>query len=247
MQPASQQPYLSRNSVAYRPFFPAQVSIGTRNSAYAFVAAAASLGLMFGLILAFLTGNGKAAAAPQDSASVQSHASGLKTLPASYTGPVTSLLSQVDPQKKESAGPALPSPVSEQSAPNAGARKKHGINKLWNWMKGSGKNQTAGLQSGVSPSAPAALEAATRLEPAASTAAPFLREMQGDATIAGYDAGTGSIETHEGQTFILDKPAGETSAIDWPDFPFDVHYRCDQTGDCTLLHGGASASAKLTR
>lgn len=247
MHEAAQQLYPSRNSVAYRPFVPAQVGLDARNSAYTLVAAATGLGLMFGLALAFLAGDGQASVAPPVSPSLQAHAAGLNTLPASYTGPVTSLLSQADPQKKDSAGSALSSPVSDKSAPHPGVHKKHGISKLFNWMKGSGKNQTAGLQSGVSPSAPAAPEAATRLEPATSTAAPFLLVMQGDATIAGYDSGTGTIETREGQTFVLDKSAGETSAIDWPDFPFGVHYRCDQIGDCTLIHGSASASAKLTR
>ncbi len=249
MQEAFSLPSMPGNPVAYRPRVSAEFSRGTDNAAYAYVAASAGLGLVFGLTLAVLAGNAQPSAAPQASAPLQSHASGLTTLPAVYTGPASSMLSQVDPQKKDSAAPGLSSPSSDKSAASAAARKKHGLNKLWNWMKGSGKDKTAGLQPDASAGAPAASEAPTAAQLASSAAATgsFVQVIQGDATIAGFDEGTGIIETHEGQTFILDQSAGQTSAISWPDFPFSVHYRCDQTGGCTLFHGGASASAKLTR
>jgi hypothetical protein len=244
MQVVCPQQFMPRNPAAVRPPAHAEFSTGTRNSAYALVAASAGLGLVFGLTLAVLAGNGQASAAPQDSASLPSHASGLQALPASYTGPVTSLLSQVDPQKGDSAASPLSSPAIDKSALGSLKGKKHGLRKSWNSMEGSGGNQPDD-----SPDSPAASEAptASQLTSYPSPAAPFFQELQGDATVAGFDAGTGTIETHEGQTFVLDQPAGENSAIHWPDFPFNVHYRCDQSGGCTLAHGGATASAKLTR
>jgi len=215
------------------------------------VTVAAGLGLVFGVAIAVTASDTNLFAKPQTPAPVLPRASGLKALPAAYTGPAPSLLSQVDPHWKASAASPLLSPVSDKPATKSGsAHKKHGMPELWTWMKGSGKlNDNASGKSGVSPIAPAAHKAPTALQmaSAAETSGPFVLVIQGEATIAGFDAGTGRVETYEGQTFVLDKTAGETSAISWPDFPFNVHYRCDETGSCTLKHGGATAGAKLAR
>ncbi len=92
------------------------------------------------------------------------------------------------------------------------------------------------------PEEPTGLQLAT----AAAATGPFFLGIEGDVTIADYDAGTGSIQTYEGNNFLLAK-ASEPSAIPWEDFPFNVHYRCDEGGNCTLAHHGATASARLTR
>jgi hypothetical protein len=130
---------------------------------------------------------------------------------------------------------------------SVGAHKKHGLHRLWNWKRGSGK-KTAHRRPYVSPTPapepdpPTGLELAT----AAAAAGPFFLGIEGDVTVANYDAGTGAIQTYEGSNFLLAK-AGEPSAIPWEDFPFNVHYRCDEGGNCTLVHHGAAASARLTR
>jgi hypothetical protein len=169
----------------------------------------------------------------------------LTTLPAVYTGPTATLLSQVDPQKKTDAALLVTASDNQKSS----VHRKHRGHKFWHWNKGAGKAKVAKRRPYVSPNAAPAEEGPTALQMASAAAGtgPFVVVIQGEATIAGYDAGTGTIETYEGQAFVLDKTAAETSAINWPDFPFNVHYRCDEHGGCTLVHGDATASARRTR
>lgn len=249
MEDGSRQPSMGRNSVGYRPLVPDALAKASGSAVYAYVTAAAGFGLLFGVGIAVTAGYGHFAAAPKALKSVPSIAAGLKTLPAAYTGPAPSLLSQVDPQKKSSAASPLSPPNGKSTENTAGAPKKHGIQKLWPFSKGAGESKTAKRRPYVSPNPPADVNAPTALQmaSAAESAGPFVLVIQGEATIAGYDDGTGTVETYEGQTFVLDKTAVETSAIRWPDFPFHVHYRCDEAGSCTLMRGGATASAKLAR
>jgi hypothetical protein len=71
--------------------------------------------------------------------------------------------------------------------------------------------------------------------------------IEGDVTVADYDALAGMIETREGKTFTVAKAMDESSGIPWADSLSSVHYRCDQSGNCTLFHGGWSVSnARMT-
>jgi len=249
MQDASEQRSKSRIPVGYRPFISAELSRISCNPVYAYVTAAAGLGLVLFVAVAFTAGRGHLAAAPQVSDSLSLRASGLLSLPAAYTGPAPFLLAQAEPQKIAGhASPLLPQ-ADTKSAEKPSSDKNQGNHKHWSWFKGSGKNRTAKRRPYVSPNPPAEPDAPTaqQLAAAAANAGPFVLAIQGEVTVAGYDAGTGIVETYEGQIFKLDKTAGETSEIRWPEYPFNVHYRCDETGSCTLNHGGASASAKRTR
>ena len=247
MSDASRQPPTPKNTAGYRPLVRAEQSPGMGSSAYAYVTAAAGLGLLVGVAIAVTASHTKVSTASQEANPAQPQASGLRTLPAVYTGPSPTLLAQLDPPKK--AGSARLLTAGDTSSKKASVHKKHGLHKFWHWMKGAGKTKTAKRMLYVSPNAPPATDGPTALElaSAAASAGPFVLVVQGEATIASYDAGTGTIETYEGQTFVLDKSAGETSSIRWPDFPFNVHYRCDEIGDCTLIRGHASATAKLTK
>jgi hypothetical protein len=75
----------------------------------------------------------------------------------------------------------------------------------------------------------------------------FFFTVSGNATVANYDVSAGMIETDEGETFALDKPA-IGSTVSWLDYPSDVQYRCDQSWNCTLFrNGGVVLSARRTR
>ena len=201
-----------------------------------------------GAAFALTAGNAHKAAAPQVAEALGTHTSGLTALPAVYTGPASSLLSQVDRQKASSAASAAPAPVS-QSSTDRPAQKKHRLHKLWPFRKGSGKHDSAKRTPYVSPNPPAPAEPPTSLELATAAAAdgPFFVGVEGEVTVANYDVASGSIETYEGTHFVLDKAAGADGAIPWQDFPFNVHYRCDGSGNCTMVRGGATAGARLTR
>ena len=64
--------------------------------------------------------------------------------------------------------------------------------------------------------------------------------IEGDDSIAFYDASTGTIETNANRIFLIDRAGAEASALNQKaaDFPIDVHYRCDQTGNCLLRSRG---------
>jgi 5-enolpyruvylshikimate-3-phosphate synthase len=67
----------------------------------------------------------------------------------------------------------------------------------------------------------------------------FAFTIEGDATEASYNASAGLIETYEGVTFTLDKTASGAGVIALLDYPANIHYRCNQVGNCTLVRAGA--------
>jgi hypothetical protein len=75
---------------------------------------------------------------------------------------------------------------------------------------------------------------------------PRVLMIEGDVTVAGYDAAAGMIETLEGMNFVIDRAVGERNASLLADSPGSFHYRCDQQGSCTLAHAGLAFSAART-
>jgi hypothetical protein len=220
------------------------------NAHYGYVAAAAILGVVMGVAIALTAGHAKGAAAPGVSTALSTHTSGLSMLPASYAGPAPSLLSRADNQKNASTGSAVLTTVSDKPASeSAKAHKRHGLHKLFDWKKATDDRRGLKRIPYVSPNPPAAQDEPTALQlaTAAEAAGPFFLDIQGDLTVASFDAASGTIETYEGETYTLASAASGGSSIPWQDYPFNVHYRCDEAGNCTLFHGGASATAKLTR
>ena len=237
------------NSAGYRPFVPVDRSKEIGNSTISYVAAAAAVGLLVGVGIAFTAHHSKAGAPPRVSQALATHTSGASPVPPVYAAATSSLLSQVENQKKAASEAPRSSPVSKQSTSNATpAHKKSGIHKLWKWAKGSGSRKAPRRKPYVSPNPPSPADAPTALELATAAAAqgPFFVAIEGDVTVASYDVAMGTIGTREGSAFVLDKTGGQPDAIPWDDYPFNVHYRCDGDGNCTLVHQGAAASAKMT-
>ena len=251
MQETSKQQPAQGSSAGYRPLVPTGLTMSVGNSAYAYLAAAASLGMVVGVTMAVTAaGHASVSAAPRVPYELSTHASGLGTLPASYTGPAPSLLSTVDTQRKNNAAtPLLPASSGKPDKKAAKEHKKHGIHRLWPFNRGARADKAGKRRPFVSPNAPATPARPTALElaTAAAAAGPFVLGIQGDATVASYDVATGVVETYEGSSFVLDKTGGDSNAISWQDFPFNVHYRCDQGGSCTMNRHGATVGARLAR
>jgi hypothetical protein len=242
MLDSSQQQPNPRTSAGYRPLVPVELTKGLGNTPTAYVAAAAGLGLMIGVGIALTVGHANAGA-PRVSEALNTHTSGMSPIPAVYAATTPSLLSQVDTKKKSYTGaPSLLQASDNSTKKSAGAHKKHRLHRLFNWKKGAHRKPYVSPAPVAVADAPTGLELAT----AAAAAGPFYLGIEGDVTIANYDAGTGAIQTYEGSNFLLAK-AEEPSAIPWQDYPFNVHYRCDESGNCTLVRHGATASARLTR
>jgi hypothetical protein len=82
---------------------------------------------------------------------------------------------------------------------------------------------------------------------AAAGPMPFFVGIEGELTVAGYDRAEGNIETYEGSSFILEAAASGGEGIPWDNFPFNVHYRCEESGKCILVRGSETAIARMTR
>jgi hypothetical protein len=72
--------------------------------------------------------------------------------------------------------------------------------------------------------------------------------VQGEVTVASYDASAGTFDTYEGETFALDKTAGTIGAILWNASVPGIQYTCDQFKNCTLTRDGRVVlNAKRTK
>ena len=65
---------------------------------------------------------------------------------------------------------------------------------------------------------------------------------EGDLTVAGYDAESGTIQSSDGRTFLIGSTVSLSTATPWSDYHSDVHYRCAANGSCTLMRPGVLAS-----
>jgi hypothetical protein len=64
--------------------------------------------------------------------------------------------------------------------------------------------------------------------------------IEADDAIVEYDAARGIIETKYGKTFFVKKSGAEVDSR-WQDYPVSIHYKCDRSLTCTLMHAGAGA------
>jgi hypothetical protein len=76
----------------------------------------------------------------------------------------------------------------------------------------------------------------------------FTYIVEGDVTVASYDASLGRIETFEGEAFALNQIPTLGDVVPLDAYPGNLHYRCDQSWNCTLFRDGATImSAKRTK
>jgi hypothetical protein len=66
--------------------------------------------------------------------------------------------------------------------------------------------------------------------------------VEGEVTVASYDSSEGVIDTYEGETFALDKTLIASNTLSEDDIPSNLHYRCDQFRNCSLILDGQSVS-----
>jgi hypothetical protein len=270
MKDASQQQTDPRSSGGLYPVIPPQLIRAAGNSAFA--VAAAGLGLLAGVAIALTGCHTTVAPAPPKPAASQPVAqstqpSAPSAPPAPNPAPVPVI--QADSQKETSAAPKLSHPAHKASAAKPAEtyyepvqpapRRQLYLNKYSTDPTSAKRAPYVGQSSpaATSKAAPVATidptsqpfngTTALQLATAAAAAGPFVLCIEGDVTVANYDAATGTVETFERQTYVLSSAAGASGAIPWEDFPFNLHYRCDGSGNCTLYHSTAFASAKLVR
>ena len=64
--------------------------------------------------------------------------------------------------------------------------------------------------------------------------------IEGDDAIVDYDVTKGIIQTKFGKTFFVRKSGGDVDSR-WQDYPVSIHYKCDRSSMCELMHAGAGA------
>jgi hypothetical protein len=95
----------------------------------------------------------------------------------------------------------------------------------------------------------AAQKSAVHKKATAKPAAKLLPfSIEGDDAIIEFDVNRGVIETIGRKTFFLDKSSTQSAGPVWQDYPVSIHFRCNWSSDCTLMHAGAGAlRVKLRR
>lgn len=146
---------------------------------------------------------------------------------------------------------AVPSPTAEDKTKrNSGDGKKPVLP-----VSPSGKRMTQPVAHPVSKALRSELADAVEDSPIlmddeqpdlASVSATPAFYSEGDITVANYDPQGGTIETSDGQTFLVGTTVSVSNATSWDEYRSSVHYRCGQNGSCTLIRAGAVAyDAKL--
>ncbi|MGO9317412.1 MAG: hypothetical protein ACLPXT_14725 [Terracidiphilus sp.] len=83
---------------------------------------------------------------------------------------------------------------------------------------------------------------AARKKAAAKSADKLLPySIEGDDQIVEFDINRGVIETSGRKTFFANKTIMGSADTVWQDYPVNIHFRCDQNSNCTLMHAGAGA------
>jgi len=63
----------------------------------------------------------------------------------------------------------------------------------------------------------------------------FRFTIEGDQNAVAYDAQTGVVSTDGSGTFVVEKAPGETTTANSEETPSNVHYKCDQDANCSLI------------
>ncbi len=58
--------------------------------------------------------------------------------------------------------------------------------------------------------------------------------IEGDDAIVWYDASAGIVETSAGKALQVDRMNAGINTLKGREFPVDIHYQCDQAGNCTF-------------
>src|ERR1035441_6466918 len=83
----------------------------------------------------------------------------------------------------------------------------------------------------------------------ATKAAPKLSPfyVEGEDSIAGYDASAGIIETFTARRFLIDKAGAAANTLKGLDFPVDIHHEFTRHGSGERLVGNGRAVARIAQ
>jgi hypothetical protein len=143
---------------------------------------------------------------------------------------------------------ATPAPVLVQPAPVAPpvavASVHHVASNLFTKRALSHQTMPAAIASTVAPAAVETVETSVPATPD-SASSPASMTIEGDLTVADFDASTGTLETREGRSFTVTPVGNGGSSLDWQDYAGNVHYQCTQAGSCSLTGSGMASNATV--
>jgi hypothetical protein len=205
---------------------------------FAYVAAAVMIGIVVGVVFAAATGQAPSPAGPRMAtvANSPSHTvNAYASLPAVQASTI----------QTPADNPPTAHPPASSSSPSTPAVKpadtkitlsgRHHGYTVFAPQNRVHLSSAASFQRSSSP--PIQTPVPAFLPPSGPVAA-FTFIVEGDLTVADFDVSTGTVETQEGKNFVLGSASSESSAAFWQDYTGNIHYRCDQSGNCTLFRHG---------
>jgi hypothetical protein len=96
---------------------------------------------------------------------------------------------------------------------------------------------------------PSPAEFAARKRNAAKAAAKLLPFwVEGDDSVVDFDTVHGVIQTRGRKTFYIAAATAAAADSRWQDYPVNIHFRCDRSSSCELMHTGLGAlRARMSR
>jgi hypothetical protein len=201
-------------------------------------------GMVFGATIAATFVTAPSLMGTLNSGSDNSNTAAMTSAPVAQSVHVSSVQSPAGKQSIKKAG----SSVSTPAVGNSATHKRHAFHsasarmRFADWHKAS-HHWSHIAHPAIAPVQPSPSQTATPNDVAKSYA--FF--VEGDVTIADYNASTGTIETNDGRSFTIDTTVDATNAKVSLDYFGSVPYRCDQGGNCSLRGGGMVVpSAKMS-
>lgn len=228
---------------AYMQFPPSVETLKVRATpTLQYAVAAAALGMVFGATIAATLVSMPNLSGTTDSASAPAVV--VTAPPAAQTLQASTVQGKTDKQAIAKPASTLVTPAANKSA----APIRHSYHSMSARMRFVASLKGSPHRALVAPHSSASLKLASlpAVKPA-DVVKPYSFFVEGDVTIADYDATTGKIETNDGRSFTIDTTVDASNAKAPADYFGSVHYRCDQGGNCSLKGGGVMVpSAKMT-
>ncbi len=218
------------------------------DSTIRYAAAAAAFGLVFGVALAATSGY---VLVPPSSPAQASTVSTTPVVAASVASPSAHAVSHhsqtINPAIAKSSSSVLPVALKTSvNRKSSATHHRHGARRA-SAKRFSFTSHRSEAFLKIPPAPSARVPAPVSMESRTVQALAVSFFMEGDATVADFDSSSGMIQTDEGKSFLIGMPAGVSSAGPWQDYHRNVHYRCDQSGNCTISGAGVVVpNAKLT-
>jgi hypothetical protein len=205
-----------------------------------------ALGLLAGIAAAANPWSGNTTVMANDSVQMSASVAGSGRSVNLHTLKTHSIQAPVNQTMATTAAPAPVSASLEASLPHIPAAVPMHHAAFKSIVKSEVPTEAATVamtSAGEAPVVPVAVNSDVVAPETASRPASMM--IEGDLTMADFDASTGTVETREGRNFTVSQAGSDGNTLSWQDYSGNVHYRCTQAGNCTLSGSGISTGARI--